>query len=99
MSRLLLRRRAEDDIAETWSYIAEDSEAQADAFIGQLTSQFELLALRPTLGRPRGELASLLRSSPIGRYVIYYKPIAGGISVVRVLHSARDIGRIFKPTE
>jgi len=30
-----------------------------------------------------------------GCYVIFYAPIEGGIDVVRVLHSARDIDSFF----
>jgi toxin ParE1/3/4 len=27
----------------------------------------------------------------VGRYVIFYLPIPGGVQIVRVLHGARDI--------
>jgi toxin ParE1/3/4 len=29
-------------------------------------------------------------------YLIFYRPIGGGIDVLRVLHGARDIDRIFR---
>jgi len=32
-----------------------------------------------------------LRSLAVGRYVIFYLPIPGGVQIVRVLHGARDI--------
>lgn len=99
MARVLRRKRAEDDIVEIWSFIAEGSEVQADNFVKQLNDQFHLLALRPTLGRTRNELAPSMRSFPIGRYIIFYQPVTGGIRVVRVLHSARDIARLFKPSK
>lgn len=47
------------------------------------------------MGRAREELAADLRSFPFGRYVIFYTPVDGGIDVVRVLHSARDIDAAF----
>ena len=37
-----------------------------------------------------------MRSFPFGRYVIFYAPVDGGIDVVRVLHSARDIDEQFE---
>lgn len=43
------------------------------------------------MGRDRNELAKDLRSFPLGRYVIFYMPDTNGITVVRVIHSARDI--------
>jgi toxin ParE1/3/4 len=47
------------------------------------------------MGRAREELAADLRSFPFGRYVIFYTPVDGGIDVVRVLRSARDIDAAF----
>ena len=41
------------------------------------------------------ELAADLRSFRFGRHVIFYEPIEGGIDVVRVLHSARDMTETF----
>lgn len=93
MTRVVLRSKAEHDIAEIWAYIAQNSEAQADAFVKRLDAQFHLLAQRPALGRRRQELTPTLRSFPLGRYIIFYLPINGGISVIRVLHSARDIAQ------
>ena len=43
------------------------------------------------MGRARDELERGVRSSPFGRYVIFYMPGDSGIDIVRVLHSARDI--------
>lgn len=87
--------RAQDDIVEIWDYIADDSEAQADAFVDRLDAKFQLLAQQPELGRVREELAPGLRSFPVGRYVIFYMPVSDGIAVVRVLHSARDLDAQF----
>jgi len=51
------------------------------------------------MGRSRDELSANVRSFLFGRYVIFYEPIAGGIDVVRVLHSARDIDAVFSGDE
>ena len=45
------------------------------------------------MGPRRPELGTELRSFAVARYVIYYRPIEGGIEVIRVLHSARDVRR------
>ena len=47
------------------------------------------------MGRARGELAAGMRSFPFERYIIFYAPVDGGIDVVRVLHSARDVDTPF----
>jgi toxin ParE1/3/4 len=83
------------DIEEIWDHIADDSLRAADRWIDQLDEQFALLATQPLMGRAREELAPGLRSFPFGRYVIFYEPIEGGIDIVRLLHSARDVDAQF----
>ncbi len=89
--------RAKADLVEIWDYIADDSEERADAFIATIDQKFQALAGRPNMGRLREELAERLRSFPVGRYVIFYRPISEGIEIVRVLHGARDLDAIFQP--
>jgi toxin ParE1/3/4 len=49
------------------------------------------------MGRVRDELAEGIRSFPIGRHVVFYVTIPGGIEIIRVLNGARDIFTIFNP--
>ena len=86
------RPRAADDLLEIWDYIADDNIARADAFIDDADTRFHILAERPLLGRSREELASGIRSFPLGRYVIFYEVLRDGIEIVRVLHGSRDLG-------
>ena len=88
--------RAKSDLVEIWGYIADDSEASADTFIETVDQKFNALAGRPNMGRHRDELADGLRSFPVGRYVIFYRPIPKGIEIVRVLHGARDLDAVFR---
>ena len=88
--------RAKSDLVEIWDYIADDSEARADTFIETVDQKFNALVARPNMGRLRDELADGLRSFPVGRYVIFYRPIPKGIEIVRVLHGARDLDAIFR---
>jgi len=85
------RPRARDDLAAIWDYIADDSEARADAFIDTVNGKFRTLAGQPAMGRLRDELKPFLRSFPVGQYVIFYVPLPDGVDIVRVLHSAREI--------
>jgi toxin ParE1/3/4 len=88
---IVLQPRAKADLSEIWEFIADDSDDQADAFIDLIDQKFQLLAQQNGLGRRRDELAEGLRSFSVGRYVIFYLPIPGGVQIVRVLHGARDI--------
>lgn len=54
-----------------------------------------MLARNPKAGRERPDLAPRLRSFPVARYVLFYRPIDDGVEIVRVLHGSRDIDSIF----
>jgi toxin ParE1/3/4 len=87
--------RAASDLVEIWSYIADDSPANADAFIDKLRGVIQLLADQSGSGRRREELAPGILSFPFRRYVIFYRANSKAIEIVRVLHGARDIHNIF----
>ncbi len=36
-------------------------------------------------------------SIPVGKYLIFYMPINGGIKIIRVLHGMMDIDALFFP--
>jgi len=96
VSRLRISPRASSDLIEIWSYIADDSVANADAFIDRLNETMQLLAGKPGSGRHREELAPGMQSFPFGRYIIFYRVVSSTIEIVRVLHGARDIENIFE---
>jgi len=96
VSKLRISPRASSDLVEIWSYIADDSVANADAFIDKLYETMQLLAGTPGSGRQREELAPGMQSFPYGRYVIFYRVVTGAIEIVRVLHGARDIEKLFE---
>lgn len=96
MAQLRIGPRASEDLLEIWSYIADDSEVNADGFIDRIYETIEMLARQPGLGRHRDELAPGIQSFPVGRYSIFYRVVAGAIEIVRVLHGARDIENIFE---
>ena len=64
-------------------------------FTDTIEEKCRLLGASPEMGRGRPELAPDLRSFPVGNYVIFYRPVRGGVEVVRVLRAARDIPSLF----
>jgi len=48
------------------------------------------------MGREQDKLLINLRSFAVRNYLIFYQPSEGGIEILRVLHSSRDIERIFE---
>jgi plasmid stabilization system protein ParE len=45
---ILLQSRAKADLAEIWEFIADDSDAHADAFIDLIDQKFQVLAHQPS---------------------------------------------------
>ena len=96
MSQIRIAPRATSDLTEIWSYIADDSTANADAFIDKLYETIQMLANQSRAGRRREELAPGILSFPFGRYIIFYRASQDAIEIIRVLHGARDIQTIFE---
>jgi toxin ParE1/3/4 len=57
----------------------------------QFDQQLDSLACTPLMGKSADEFSPGLRSFPVGSYLIFYRPIVGGIELARLLHGARDI--------
>jgi toxin ParE1/3/4 len=95
VARVRRTEDAETDLTEIWVYIATDNPAAADRTILALQDAEDRLARLPHIGRTRDELSAGLRSWPVGAYLVYYRPEAGGILTVRILHGARDAEALF----
>ena len=92
---------AEADLAEIAQYLAERNLDSAIHFLDAAESTFEQLADSPELGSV-GEYHSIRldgvrrwRIDGFKKYLDFYREIAEGIHVLRVLHGARNIEAIF----
>ena len=95
MPKVVVSPAAQADLTDIWRYIADDEPAKADAFLDLIERTCRVLADHPFMGRSRPELAAGVYSFPVARTVVFYRPAADGIEVVRVLHGARDIEAAF----
>jgi toxin ParE1/3/4 len=84
---------AKQDYQDIWRYIARDNPDAADRLLLQIDVKLELYATNPRAGTARDRLAKGLRSFPVGNYLVFYRIVADGIELGRVLHGARKIGR------
>lgn len=84
------------DLDEIYDFIATDNSTAALRFIKLLEKKCQWLAKSPAIGRKRRELSLELRSFPIEKYIIFYRPVQNGIQVIRILHGARDVEDIFE---
>jgi toxin ParE1/3/4 len=62
-----------------------------------MEEKFGLLSEFPGLGPSREELGHGVRSFPVGSYVIFYRALSegDGIALLRIVHGARDLRRLF----
>ncbi len=97
MARVDRAARAEADLIEIWSHIAQDDPSAADRQLDRIDAACEMLATNPDGGPRREDLAPGLRFYPVGNYLIFYMPTEEGITLVRVLHGARDYAWDFGP--
>lgn len=67
---LLISAAAEQDLAEIWACIAEDSVRAATAFVTAIETKLKPLLRFPEMGSPREKLAAGLRAVPYKSYVI-----------------------------
>jgi toxin ParE1/3/4 len=95
MRRIAFARLSRRDMDEIWNYIAEDNVVAADALINEFLQTTKALADNPELGRRREDMPNGMRSLHVGNYVIFYRPDSDGVTVIRVLHGARDLPEMF----
>jgi len=95
MGQIIQSPEAQDDLIEIWLYIAQDNQAAANQLLDTIDEKLKLLSDSPQMEQTRDELAPSLRSFPVGKYLVIYRPIPGGIELARVIHGARDIESLF----
>ena len=85
------------DCGDIWDYVAEHgSPSAADTLLLEFDETLRLIADFPGMGQARPDLRPRLRSFPVGVYLLFYRPLRGGIELLRMLHGARDLRRVFR---
>jgi toxin ParE1/3/4 len=91
------RASAKRDLVEHYVYLAENAGMDiAERFLTNADKSFGDLSNHPEIGAPLAlrspKLAGLRKWQVSGfeKILIFYSPREGGISIVRVLHAARD---------
>ncbi len=93
MMRVVISAAAEDDLTDIAVYIAQDSPIRAMSFVDELEGKANSSAQTPLKGIARDHLWPGARLLVHGAYGIYYLISDQTVVVLRVLHSARDVGR------
>ena len=90
MARPYLTPEADADLREISKYISEYDPKAARRVIRKIRSIALMLGRQPLIGDIRDDIRPGLLSFCSGNYVIYYKPTRPRITIVRILHGARD---------
>lgn len=85
-----------DDI---FDYIAHDSPVAAERFVTAILAGLYDLAELGLTGAPRDWIRPGLRLHVHGKYCAYFRYDADSITVIRIVHGARDIDAIFYADE
>jgi toxin ParE1/3/4 len=98
VSYIARRSSANRDLVAIFRRYAREAGIQgADRFFTEAEATFERLARMPGIGaryEPDEPLYADIRYFPVARFrmfLVFYRPIAGGIEVLHVLHGAREI--------
>ena len=95
MARILRTADSRSDLTAIWLYIAQDNVTAADRLMSEVDRTLDLLASFPLVGEAVDQLRPATRRFNVGSYQLFYEPIADGIRLLRVFHSARRIEELF----
>lgn len=96
MKRFKLSPQAASDVRDIWAYIAEDSVKAARRVRISLLDAGKHLAKNPNIRHSREDLTDHpVLFWPFGSYRIIYDSRTKPLSIVRVLHGARDVSSLF----
>ena len=99
MMRLTITPLAERDLESIADYVAQDNPSRAVTFIAELREQCRRIAANPQGYRKRPELGDELRSCAYGNYVLFFGTTSEEVTIIRVLHGARDLATILGDNE
>ncbi|HZD49642.1 MAG TPA: type II toxin-antitoxin system RelE/ParE family toxin [Silvibacterium sp.] len=101
MSRYELTAQAKEDVLTIWEYIARNSLQAANRVEDAVYEACSLIALNPQAGHLRTDLTELpVRFWTLPRfpnYSIVYDPASQPLTVIRILHGARDLSKLINP--
>jgi toxin ParE1/3/4 len=92
--RLVVSDAAERDLEEIGDYIAVENPAAARRVVRELRERCALLLDFPRAAPARFDVAEGLFIASSGNYRIAYRILGDIVRIERVLHGARDLGRI-----
>ena len=100
-ARYQLSETAESELGEILLYLARREGVERALHVhGHFVRAFELLAEQPGSGTKRPRLTGeRVRWWPVFKWIVVYDPESAPITVLRVVHGARELDRVLRPDE
>lgn len=95
MNRVEIKQEAEADLRGIARYIAQDNPPRALTYVRELRTKIISLGESPMIHPARTEWGEGIRSALHGKYVIIFRVVGDFVTVLRVIHGARDIDSLF----
>lgn len=92
--RFALTPDARVDLLDIGEHIGRDNPDRAVTFVNELLERSEQVAELPQVYRLRPEWGESVRSARHGNYLILFETGDEGVTILRYLHSRRNITRI-----
>jgi toxin ParE1/3/4 len=87
---------AEADFGDLWLWIAQSSGIEAaERMTDRIQAAEDRLGDYPEIGQARPDLAPGLRHWPDPPFLILYRVEPAAISIIRIVHGARDLPSLF----
>jgi len=100
LSSIVITPRARRDITSIWRYIAENSIRHADLVEDAIVRTCLSLGQMTEIGHVRPDLTNrkilFVAVQDYDRYTVAYSAATDVVRILRVLHGARDVPRLFR---
>jgi len=96
MAEVFFRQQAWRDLERIDDRIAKEDPAAAQRFRANVLRRIGLLERVPEAAQPRPKFGKDIRTIPIGRYIVVLRVTTSRVSVLRIVHGARDLPRLLR---
>ncbi len=97
MTVVIVSEAAKADLRDITIYISRDNPERAASFVEELIAKMQVVGERPLSFAAKDDLHTGMRSATHGRYRIVFRSDGAKVTILRVLHGARDIRSIVSP--
>ena len=96
MAEVIFRQQAWRDLEGIHKRIRDEDPRAAERFRASVLRRLGLLERFPEAAQPRPKFGRDIRTISIGRYIVILRVTVPKVTVLRILHGARDLPRLLE---